>query len=359
MKKLVWSAVVIFTMQIGSAQVLLSENSTNLSLGVLSGGWEFNGDADFKVVNSQISGLGKAIQITGPSTADIRGIAIESARRRINWGSRTVGNNIVEVKFAVKVISTNPNSFNRLNLQINTVEGGTGVNFIFNRVGDLIPLYYLYNTNTSTVQFEAVNPNTKTPQGEVGYYIINYDFYQGIVRIRRTNADGSINYADNTYRSGPVARSVVAATPTSIFISIPPGGGSIPLTPLKIGPKNSASTVFLIDNISVSAVSSLASTTPNANRVVANDEVKTKNLDNSITVSPNPLQDFVRIESNEDDIKINAVTISDMITGQILKQVKYDHINNTSLDTSYMKKGLYILNIDTNSGTLIKKVIKN
>lgn len=366
MKKLSWSVVLLFTMKIVSAQILLNENSENSSLGNLSGGWVFTGAADFKVVNSQINGLGKAIQITGPSTPVTTGVLNRSASKQINWGSRTVGNNVVEVKFAVKVVSTKPNSFNYLNIRIEDANGGsTGANINFSKTGGLSTTYYIYNTNNNTVQFESINPNTQTPDGEVGYYIITYDFSETKIRIRRTNANGSIVYADNTYKSGPQA-----ATPTKISLTVPPGGAYLPLALL--GPKNAASTVFLIDNIIVSAVPSLAtdarslaSAVPsitngevNTNNVLVDDVVKTSNLNNSVTVFPNPFIDFVKIESTDATVKINAVTICD-ITGKVIKQVKYSNVNNAILETSYMAKGIYVLNVYTNRGIIVKKVVKN
>jgi hypothetical protein len=348
MKKLLSTALVIFTMQTVSAQVIFSEDCSNLNLGNLDGGWKFNGNADFKVVNSQINQLGKSIKITGPSTPAMRNAPNISAKRKINWGSRAKGNDIVEFKFTAKVVSTSPNSFNSLTIGLESDLGTTGVCVSFSKESKINTLFYLYGTENNSVQYYSINPNTATPEGEVGYYIINYDLSETKIRIRRTNENGSITYADNTYKSGPNN-----PNPTAIFINVSTGGGVVPPSIFNPGPKNSASTTFLIDNISLSAVSSLS----NSQRIISQISETDSNSLNNIEVSPNPSTDFIKID-NKNDSKINTITILDITSRNIVKQVKYNNITSTVVDINDIQKGNYIISIDTDKGTVTKKMIK-
>lgn len=78
-------------------------------------------------------------------------------------------------------------------------------------------------------------------------------------------------------------------------------------------------------------------------------------LSKSINVSPNPAKDFLNISS--DRITIQSVSIAD-INGRTIKQIELNQ-TNSSIDVSDLLAGVYILNIQSDEGKLVKKFIKN
>jgi hypothetical protein len=74
--------------------------------------------------------------------------------------------------------------------------------------------------------------------------------------------------------------------------------------------------------------------------------------ENTVSIYPNPTKDLIYIESNN---TINAVKVFDTLGRLVLEQ------NNPSnqLDISNLSSGLLFVQIDTDKGSLVKKVIKD
>ncbi len=79
-------------------------------------------------------------------------------------------------------------------------------------------------------------------------------------------------------------------------------------------------------------------------------------LEASVTVSPNPSSDEVRIVTPK-NVKIESVSLSSMSGGQVFEK-QGDKTNAMTIDIRNLTQGTYILQIKTNEGTVGKKVVK-
>lgn len=79
-------------------------------------------------------------------------------------------------------------------------------------------------------------------------------------------------------------------------------------------------------------------------------------METGLSVFPNPAIDFINIKLS--GIKVNETTISLMdITGKVILQ-KEINVNNTKIDISTFNKGVYLLKLQQDGQSLIKKIIK-
>jgi len=74
---------------------------------------------------------------------------------------------------------------------------------------------------------------------------------------------------------------------------------------------------------------------------------------NSISIYPNPTVGLLFIES--DVLKINSITFFDILGKKILSQNK----DLYTIDVSHFDRGVYLLELDTDSGKILEKIIKN
>jgi hypothetical protein len=72
---------------------------------------------------------------------------------------------------------------------------------------------------------------------------------------------------------------------------------------------------------------------------------------------PNPANNNVTI-SNTDNIIITNVILTD-INGRNVKEVKVNNVSETEINISDLTSGIYFMNIDTDNGKAVKKIIKN
>ncbi len=78
---------------------------------------------------------------------------------------------------------------------------------------------------------------------------------------------------------------------------------------------------------------------------------------NLFSISPNPANDFVNI-SNSENIKVSSVKITDL-NGRVVKQNSFDSVSDISMNVSDLSSGIYMMNINSSEGSVIKKIIKN
>ncbi|HLV39892.1 T9SS type A sorting domain-containing protein [Xanthomarina sp.] len=81
--------------------------------------------------------------------------------------------------------------------------------------------------------------------------------------------------------------------------------------------------------------------------------IKDYSLDNSISVYPNPTNDFVNLEVSNSVI-IKSVELYNIIGKQVLKT---DSVK--TLDLSNLESGVYLLKVSTDLGSMTKKIIRN
>lgn len=72
---------------------------------------------------------------------------------------------------------------------------------------------------------------------------------------------------------------------------------------------------------------------------------------------PNPANNLVTI-SNNDNITLTNVDIND-INGRTVKTMKVNNLSEVQLNVAELSAGVYFMNINTDSGIVVKKFIKN
>jgi hypothetical protein len=70
-------------------------------------------------------------------------------------------------------------------------------------------------------------------------------------------------------------------------------------------------------------------------------------------VFPNPNQGLVNIQSSE---LITNLTITN-ISGKTVLELNYLNTSNLPLDISHLNQGVYFINVVTNQGTFIQKIV--
>lgn len=99
-----------------------------------------------------------------------------------------------------------------------------------------------------------------------------------------------------------------------------------------------------IDNIKISAVNTL----PTLNII---------DLDSSkFNIHPNPSNDIVTI-TNSESISIKQVEFYDL-TGKLIRTHSFNNESEIQLNVENLASGVYMLHIETNAGTAVKKLIK-
>lgn len=98
--------------------------------------------------------------------------------------------------------------------------------------------------------------------------------------------------------------------------------------------------VFMVDDFSVT------SATTSVNSALAG----------SFSVYPNPATDVLNI-SNSINAEINAITITDL-NGRTVKQITANGSVDSQINISDLNAGVYFVNINSNEGSLTKKIVQ-
>jgi len=80
-------------------------------------------------------------------------------------------------------------------------------------------------------------------------------------------------------------------------------------------------------------------------------------VENSFSVYPNPTNNLVKI-SNTSSYLINSIAISDL-NGRTVKSIKLNGETSAEVNISDLSAGIYLMNISSDQGSVIKKIVKN
>jgi hypothetical protein len=81
-----------------------------------------------------------------------------------------------------------------------------------------------------------------------------------------------------------------------------------------------------------------------------------ENLASKFSAYPNPANNTVNV-SNNYNITLTSVNITD-INGRIVKTINVNNLSEVQMNVSELNTGVYFMNIDTDSGKVVKKFIK-
>jgi hypothetical protein len=176
-------------------------------------------------------------------------------------------------------------------------------------------------------------------------------------KVSYLNANGDIAYGDLTVgnATSPEAQTVVGdefnveGDVTGDFTALSrtwtaPAAGTyyFAIHHTTPGTETTSAGFLLLDTVSVTGVLSTHQVT-----------------DNMFSVFPNPANNFITV-SNSQNIKVNTISITDM-NGRVVKANDYSTqaAGDIQISVSDLSVGMYLMNIKTENGTLIKKIVKN
>jgi hypothetical protein len=107
--------------------------------------------------------------------------------------------------------------------------------------------------------------------------------------------------------------------------------------------------------VTVTATSVLSpSVSKSINIVITGQPNSIVDISSSVSVYPNPVSDFLNIKSDDFITKIELFNLS----GELLKQLKFDRVTDFKLDLTDITKGVYVLKFETIEGVVVQKIIK-
>ena len=86
----------------------------------------------------------------------------------------------------------------------------------------------------------------------------------------------------------------------------------------------------------------------------SSDEAENNNI--HINIFPNPAKEFISIQTEGNDAKINEITIKD-ITGKKVFQKGYKNETSLNLNTSFLRSGIYFIEINTTIGSFNSRLV--
>jgi len=330
--KILFVLLLLLKGQLTYAQVLYSENFNNLTIGNVGtddtgivpgkGGWyttshtnptPYTGNNDFKIIAEP--GRGNVLQVTGPAVSGGRNlIALKNLGPL--WNNRTAGNNVLKIEYDFftgnTVFSSNSNSFwNQLGF-----------------VGGTVPLtiYYANHPNLIRVSCSTCTPN------------MSNDIFQSTAVPRNSwlKFELYLDYANQiSYFTVPS----LGVSGTSGWFS----SSNFSETRLIVETIASVQAVHKFDNLIISAVDTVPLSTQ--------DFISSK-----FNVFPNPINDVVTITNNE-NINIEQIQIFD-VAGKSVKTHSFTNVNEVQLNVENLASGSYLLQIKTDKGMAVKKIVK-
>ncbi len=76
-----------------------------------------------------------------------------------------------------------------------------------------------------------------------------------------------------------------------------------------------------------------------------------------VSLFPNPSTESITLSINA-NVQVKSVNVFDA-TGRLITNVKVQSSNNLQIDISYLAKGIYFIEMNTNAGLVRKSFVKN
>ncbi len=80
-------------------------------------------------------------------------------------------------------------------------------------------------------------------------------------------------------------------------------------------------------------------------------------ITSKFAVYPNPTNNFITV-SNSENIILKTAAITD-IRGRMIQEINFDNVSTAQINVSDLTSGIYFITIKTDSGSAVKKFIKN
>lgn len=332
--KCIYLLFVLFSITTLNAQVLFSEDFDSYAAGHLNtdysnntpgqGGWYVgkgtnnpNGGA---IVVAE-AGKGNVLQMaTTANTTLVQGVSFGQPPGNIIWNNRTAGNNILKFEYEVFTDGdcgtggsvTGTNAFSSASFTGITLRPTIGKDIVAlhqsNESGGNQTIT-MQNYNNTVFPFKIwlkvevfVDYNTKS-----AYYYIPTLNLQKTAKFTHTKVPEGLAFVTSSLKSASVVK---------------------------------------YDNIKLTALQTLPTYILSTNEQLAA----------KFNVFPNPATNVVNI-TNAENMLVNKVIVYD-ITGKEIKNQIFTNENNIQLNVEDLASGTYILHLQTNEGTAVKKLIK-
>jgi len=342
MKKILLSLSLVVSLG-ATAQVFETDDFSTLTIGNigtdLTGGTTGQGGfytanglvTDYQIVADSDAAHGNVLQLTGSSTNTgtrylWRGELADS------WEFREDGNNILEVEYD---FFTGPATTSKNSMSI----------LVFDGTGQKVLTGLSFQMDTKIIQ--GVSNYDATAQGGV---VGNYNFRLGTTNVVLTantwvrigcsfnKTTGEVKWRGPGF-NGFVMGAAAGNDPAEADFMASPNYAATPL--------NAAASSAKFDNYRVRGVA--------VDGLLAVNEVAT--VANVFNVFPNPVNDVINV-SNSQNSTVNKITVTDL-NGRIVKEAKYDNGANVQMNVSDLSSGVYMMNISSDKGSIVKKIVKN
>jgi len=327
MKKITLLIAYFFIAQSGSAQVLFEEDFNSYPAGHLNtdytgttagqGGWRVERHANASATAMVVSeaGKGNVLSITTNGTFSNEYVDIIQDDGIIDalWNNRTVGNNVLKFEFEIYGSVFFYNGVALLSQGTSLMLMG----FVAS-TGHRIGASHAYSSNGYTIlkTYSATTfPYNMWIKAEL---FIDYNTQKAYFYIPTLN----LFRADTIFNS---------KTPDNMSFT----GSYLQLT-----------SVVKFDNIKLTALQSVPAYLLSANEWVSS----------TFNLYPNPAENVVNI-TNSENMQVQQVAVYE-ITGKHLTTQTFNNQTEIQLNVENLASGVYMLHIETNKGTAVKKLVK-
>ncbi len=353
--KILFIAATFLTVNLGTAQVLYTENFNNLNTGNVGndltgtipgqGSWKTRvlaqgNNTDFQIIPE--TNMGNILAIKAPECISINNL--ECGKRAIKdglellWKNRNQGNDVLKLEFDYFTGELPSNQLSSHYFNINVFSNNPLAGFNVNQLG--------FGAIGASVAWKRIDYDL----GMGGGHNFLKDFPDRIW----VSVPLYINFTTSQVYFEVPSEGIVHRydLPFQLDMSIDPKTGFMYDSPRKIQIDVGSHWLTLhlqqqivkFDNFKLSAVNA----TPTAN---IKDLISSK-----FNIFPNPATDIVTI-TNSENIMVEELIVYDT-NGKIVKSQSINRESEVSLNIENLTSGTYLLHIKTKGGIAIKKVIK-
>ncbi|WLD22558.1 T9SS type A sorting domain-containing protein [Flavobacterium dauae] len=326
MKKIYLLLVVLLAVLPAKAQVLWSDDFDSYPAGDLittpqQGGWLSGStpSTTASIIVTPETGKGNVIVITSNGVSPLGAISFRQASGSLSslWDNRTTGNNILKFEYEFYGVDV----FNSMSSIFDEGSSHSMINVAIQ--SNYKQIFGSYLDITSPIILMLKDYNTQPFP------------YNTWIKV-----EAFIDYNTNKVYFYLPTLNLQAKSKGSFTQT-----GKLNYVYFFVNQLNAAS-VAKFDNIKISALQTLPS------YILSNNEFITS----TFNVFPNPATNMVTITNNE-NIVVEQVTIYD-ISGKVINTQTFNKENEVQLNVEHLASGTYMLHIQTNEGTAVKKLVK-
>ena len=327
MKKLIiYTVFLFFITQTIPAQVLFSEDFDSYSAGHLNtdytgttlgqGGWlVWNGTTTGTAIITAETGKGNVLTLSSSTSQNSNAIVFYQKNIVKNL---TTGNNILKLEYEFYIKSGTGHFGNYFADYFNVNASGGNASYVTS-------IYFRQKTNQIILNY---------PGGSKTLSIIPSQTYDTWVKVEMI-IDYNTNYVYYYVPSLNINRGFLSSSPITNVNDIVFRSGEL-----------DSLSVVKIDNIKLSALQTLPSYILSTNEQLAA----------KFNLYPNPATNVVTITNNENRL-VNQVAVYDT-TGKLISTHSFNEQTEIQLNIENLASGTYMLHLQTNEGTAVKKLVK-